>query len=301
MACIDREILGRYFDGELDEVLRADVDRHVSACARCTAELAELQALRDGIADCACPAAPTELWSAIERKLDVENREENHVLRMSGYEGQGQAGFPAPDSRLRTPHSNLRRLAAAASIALFLGLVVLAGLWLGNGTTAKADAIDFSVLLDAVNADADAAFDRFLRRYGGAPITPADAHASAPTLDFEVPAELPGGFRRGEVYRLKFGKADGIAAAYTRPDGEFMATIFHPPVRREDFGTHRDYPCAIGQHRGHAVQVGQWRMVHLTDPSTCHCVLTRETADEAIAAVMQAIAPRSECDEHNNH
>jgi hypothetical protein len=55
-----------------------------------------------------------------------------------------------------------------------------------------------------------------------------------------------------------------------------MATICHLPVRREDLCTHRDYPCDIGQHRSHAVLVGQWRLVHLTAPSTCHRVLARD-------------------------
>jgi len=276
MACIDRQVLGRYFDGELDERSRRDVEVHLASCVGCTGELNELRMLRDGIRAAPVTTVPDGLWPAIERQL-----------ASPGADGSGN---------LRPRYSRmvfLRKLAVAACLALLLGAAVIAGLWFGNGETAQAASIDFSALLDAVNADALDAFERFLERYGGAAINAADAHRSAPALDFEVPAELPGGFLRKNVYWLRFGDADGIAAAYRRADGEFLAAIFHPPVRSEHFGTHQDYPCAIGKHRGHAVQVGEWRMVHLTDPTTCHCVLSRLDPVTELPAVMAEVAPRS--------
>jgi len=283
MTCPSLDILGRYFDGELDAALRADVEQHVAACARCAHEFDALRAIGAGVASGEFPTVPIELWPAIQEAL-----ESAAVGVHTALPAAHAIRRPRPAGRLGP-----RRFAAAAGIALLVGLGVLAGLWLGNGKPASAAPIDFSILLDAINADADAAFDGFLKRYRAQRIEASAAHAAAPALDFEVPANLPGGFTRGRVYHLRFGDADGIAAAYHRDDGEFMAAIFHPPVRREHFGTHQDYPCAIGHHRGHAVQVGAWRMVHLTDPSTCHCVLTREQSDGAIAGVMQAIAPRS--------
>ena len=47
----------------------------------------------------------------------------------------------------------------------------------------------------------------------------------------------------------------------------------------------------IGHHRGHAVKVGDWKLVHLTDPSTCHCVLSRLDEATEIPAIMSAISP----------
>lgn len=276
MACIDRQVLGRYFDGELDERSRREVEAHLASCPDCTGELSELGMLREGIRAAPAAAVPDGLWPAIERQL-------------------ASPGADGPDrfERRSARRIFLRKLAMAACLGLLLGAAVIAGLWFGKGETAQAASIDFSALLDTVNADAIDAFERFLERYGGAAIKAADAHRSAPALNFEVPAELPGGFLRTSVYWLRFGNADGIAAAYRRADGEFLAAIFHPPVRSEHFGTHQDYPCAIGKHRGHAVQVGEWRMVHLTDPTTCHCVLSRLDPVTELPAVMAEVAPRS--------
>jgi hypothetical protein len=81
-----------------------------------------------------------------------------------------------------------------------------------------------------------------------------------------------------------------VAAWYERA-GEPLVVIFHPPVQTEDFGTHKDYPCVIGEHRGQKIVVGSWKMVHLTDSTTCHCVLSRLDERAELPAVMNAIAP----------
>ena len=69
--------------------------------------------------------------------------------------------------------------------------------------------------------------------------------------------------------------------------------LFHRPVQKEDYGTHKDHACVVGKHRGHKVEVGQWRLVHLTDPTTCHCVLSRLDEQTELPAVMAAVAPDS--------
>ncbi|HRX86657.1 MAG TPA: zf-HC2 domain-containing protein [Phycisphaerae bacterium] len=285
MTCFDPEILGRYFDGELPPAERADVERHVADCATCAAELEQLAALRTAISHTSPEsdaAALEPIWSTVAAKLD-------------------ESATPAPLPFAPPRRTSIRRWAAAASLALFLGLAGVAGVWITRTQPAQASVIDFSRLLDNVNADALAAFEGFLDHNHGVVIDPDAAHQAAPRLDFEVPATLPGGFTRHKVYRLRFGDADGIAATYESADGAFLATIFHPPVRKEQFGTHQDYPCVIGQHHGHAVQVGAWRMVHLTDPSTCHCVLARTTSDDAVAEILRAVAPRSVPGDGHHH
>jgi len=67
-------------------------------------------------------------------------------------------------------------------------------------------------------------------------------------------------------WRLLFGAHPGVAATYDR-DGEFLGTVLHAAVQQEDFGTHRDYECVVGKHRGHKVEVGEWMLVHLTGPA----------------------------------
>ena len=275
MHCIQiREQLELYLDDELLDDARQEVEAHLSTCPACTEELASLRALAEELGGGKAVVVPDTLWPSIERRL----------LR-------------APEGRpIQLKHRGklqlLRRpLAAAASIALLIGLGLIGFTFLeANSSRAQASTIDFSALLDALPLDAQKAFRDFLMEHDAEEIEASGAHRHAPNLTFEVPASLPGGFNLEAVYTLRFGKSDGIAAEYSR-DGEFLATLFHPPVRREDFGTYQDIPCVIGSHRGRTVKVGPWRMVHLADPTTCHCLLTKLDVRSELHAVMAAVVP----------
>lgn len=284
MSCIEPEQLGRFFDAELTDSERARVESHLRQCPQCQSELAALSSLRDQIVGVQTADPPTVLWQSIEESLDA----------------QARSSQSAPVRQLPRP-TLLRKFAAAASVAAAVSIIGFTAFWFGRGEPVQAAGVNFAMLLDSISDGAVEAFDRFIAHHNGQSIDPADARRSAPKLDFEVPNGLPGGWRRAKTYRLDFGGSPGVAASYARGDGEFLATIFHPPVTKEDFGSHKDYPCVIGKHRGHSVQVGEWRMVHLTDPSTCHCVLSRITDDDQLAGVMSAIAPRSEPTDGDGH
>ncbi|MCK6485901.1 MAG: hypothetical protein L6R00_17375 [Phycisphaerae bacterium] len=186
----------------------------------------------------------------------------------------------------------LRRYALAASLLIAVGLGAWAFFSFGDGASvARASTVDFGMLLDALPHDPVAAFERFLSHYHARQVQPAEAKRASSQLDFDIPESLPGGFHLKAAYTLRFGDESGAAAKYTR-NGEFLGAIFHRPVHREDFGTHKDYECVIGKHRGHAVAVGDWKLVHLTDATTCHCVLSRLDEQEDLPAIMSAVAPR---------
>ena len=272
-----REQLGPYLDDEVSQDVRREVDAHLSACPDCTGELDSLGRIAEALAPQKPVAVPDRLWSAIEQRLDGDTPQETPRVRFAG-----KFRF------FRRPMT----AAAGVLFAVGLGLGVIALLH-ETTTTANAATVDFSVLLDALPLDPQKALRKFLTLYDAKEIQPNTVHEEAPSLNFEVPAILPGGFRRETVYALRFGDAPGIAAEYYRDDGEFLAALFHPPVQQEDFGTHEDRPCVIGQHRGHTVEVGPWRLVHLTDPTTCHCVLSRLDLEHEVPAVMAAVAPRS--------
>ncbi len=266
------EHLGPYIDGELDADLTAALESHLTGCVSCRAEADALRELVSSFSPDA-PEVPASLWSAIECRLNQDER--------MGERTPGQV----------TPRMvfGLRRVIALAAVFVFvvgLGLIGLAQF----ASSASAATVDFSALLDGVQLNPRQAFGDFLTMYEGRPGTIEQARRHADGLDFAVPEFLPGGFKREAIYRLRFGDQPGLAATYAR-DGEFLAAIFHRPVKREDFGTHRDYDCVIGQHRGHAVRVGDWKLVHLTDPSTCHCVLSRLDESTEIPAIMSAISP----------
>jgi hypothetical protein len=55
-------------------------------------------------------------------------------------------------------------------------------------------------------------------------------------------------------------------------------------------GVHRQSCCHVAGREGQRVEVGPWQLIHFTDPSTCHCLLS--LLDEASqAAVFAAVAP----------
>lgn len=271
MCCelIERQ-LGRYLDKELSLAERNEVDAHLGSCSSCRADLDDLRQLVAGIALPDSVMVPHALWENIERRLDPRE--------------QG-ASLTHP-----TRHLWLRRapltMAATVFLAVGLGMFGLSSL----DTTAQASTVDFGVLLDALPLDAHKAFRKFLVLYDAKPTTPMAAKRAAADLNFDTPAVLPGGFRLKSVYELRIGGTKGIAAAYDR-DGEFLAAVFHAPMKHEKFGSHENYPCVIGDHCGHKVQVGEWKLVHLTDATTCHCLLSRLDEKSEMPAVMKAIAP----------
>ena len=272
MICEDiKQHLGAFFDDEVSPVLRAEIEAHIAVCPGCASELNTIADLAAQLKDESSPSAPNSLWSAIESRLEAR-----------------------PPMRHAHPNAvRLRRYALAA--CLLLAIILGSRALFRHGDVegvASAATVDFRVLLDGLSSDPVAAFERFLAQYHARPIDPGDARKLAAHLDFEIPQELPGEFRFEKSYALEFGGEIGIAARYSRGN-EFLGAIFHRPVQREEFGTHKDYECVVGKHRGHAVAVGEWKLVHLTDLTTCHCVLSRLDEETELPAVLSAVAPRA--------
>jgi hypothetical protein len=267
--------LGPFLDEELSAQECSSLDEHLQACPACTAELKRLRAVVDGLRahrEHSEVAAPPRLWPAIERELD-------------------RPGAPRTEPR-RVLRFLQKPVAAAASVGILVGLGLFLSVWLGQGSpTASAETIDYSVLLDGLPSDIEASFQRFIGYYHGRQIDPAAALESAPGLSFSLPRELPGGYVLDKVYRLQFGTSPGIAARY-QGGKEPVFVFFHPPAHREDLGTHTEMPCIIGDRHGHQIAVGPWRLVHFTDPTTCHCVLSVLNVKSQLPAVFAAIAPR---------
>lgn len=262
--------LGAYVDGEVSPTLREQIESHVTQCPACQAELRELRELAVTLARADALAPPPGLWVAIERRLQPSARPRRRFF----------------DALSRRP-----ALALAACIAVVVGLGLIGLPWTTDqGSQVHAAAIDFSLLLDALQHDAVVAFDKFLAQYHAKPASPSEAKRFAPALNFELPQVLPGGFQLEATYVLRFGDNPGVAGRYMR-NGEFLGVLFHPPVLQEDFGTHGDHECVVGKHRGHKVPVGEWSLVHLTDATTCHCLLSRLDEGTEIPAVMAAVAP----------
>lgn len=269
MTCEEiRNWLGPCLDDEVAPDMRGVVADHLAGCRGCARELDSLRRVTSTLAQGEPTPAPPALWDAVQRRL-----------------AQSDAGR-------RWATFTLRRVTAVAAVLLMaVGLGLLALPWGWDGVrSAQAATVDFGVLLDGLKLDPEQAFDAFLAQYRPAEISPAEARAFAPDLTFELPDLLPGGFRRVAAYRLHIGDRRGIAARYER-DGELLGFVFHPPILQMRFGERENRACFIGKVHGHAVDIGEWTLSHLTDATTCHCVLTRLDKTHALPEVMAAIAP----------
>jgi len=281
MCCKEyKDRIGRFLDNELASDMQAQVGDHLQACKACQLELENLQRLTSQIFDSSGVCMPSDLWDSIELRLST------------------QETFPTAHTVHRYRLFRSRQWVLAASLVFVIGLGML-GLSVID-SSAQASTINFGILLDELPVDAHKAFRKFLALYDAQPGSPREARQFAPSLDFETPPALPGGFRLDSVYLLRFGNHPGVAATYDR-DGEFLATIFHTPVKKENFGTHKDYPCVIGKHHGHKIEVGSWKIVHLTDSTTCHCILSQLDEALELPAVMAVVAPHTTTTHTHNH
>jgi len=269
-----REMLDPYLDAELPDTQRAEFEQHVQGCPNCTTELEDQRAIwseLDRLGTQSDVNAPPALWSSIEKRLDTADQ---------------------PSSQLRIISFFRRPIAAAASLAILIGAGLFVGLWLGPGTsTVQASSVDYAILLDGLAEDVNTAVRRFLNHYEAEPIARDAADTAAPELSFAVPPELPGGYRIEQAYSLQFGNNPGVAATYRRGD-EPLVVFFHPPVDKENLGIHRHSPCIVGDRHGQKVEVGPWRLIHFTDPTTCHCLLSKLDEGPELFEIMAQIAPK---------
>lgn len=276
------ELLDACVDDQLSSEQETELRRHIEACPACRDALAQLESLAgrlEAYAYATQVTAPPELWNAIEARLDSESRA-----------GHGSK---------RVFRLFRRPLAIAASLAFLIGGGALVTVMLDRGVqTVQAADIDYSVLMNGVATDVHGAMTRFLDHYHAEPIGVTQAHEFAPELSFALPPELPGGYRFVAAYRMQFGKSRGIAAAYDR-NGEPVFLIFHP--MKDNVSDSGSTMCMIGGMYGSQIEVPPWRLLHMMDDTTCHCVLTRLEPGRALEAIVQAVAPEMKTRKMNHH
>jgi anti-sigma factor RsiW len=263
--------LGPLLDGELPPERAAALRQHVQECGACAEELTSLRELEAAVrsADPATRNAspPSDLWTQIQGRLPSE-----------------PAAVPKTIRLFRRP------LALAASLALLLGAGAFVAVWLNStAQVAQAGSIDYQMLLDGLATDADASVNRFLQHYKARRMDVEAVQAEAAPFTFRLPASLPGDYKLQECYRLQFGTNRGYAARYRRADGEPVFVFFHSPVSKTLMGVHRESHCDLAQG-SHCVEVGPWQLIHYTDPTTCHCLLSRVRDESQLRAILAAIS-----------
>lgn len=269
-------------DGELADREPVEIQAHLAECARCRAEWEEIRALSPVLSEYERSThvdAPAEMWAAIERRLARSPK--------------GGASFL---------QSFRRPLALAASLALVIGVGFLLTIALdGTTTQAQAALVDYSILMEGVAADVHASINRFLGHYKAEPVDRDTAHQHAPGLSFDVPETLPGGYRLIGVYRLQFGTSAGVAATYDHK-GDPVFLIFHPMT--DNTSGPSGTSCKVGELHGSQIEVGRWRLLHIMDATTCHCVLTTMDPGPELEDLVRAVAldlPNPDSHEHQQH
>ncbi len=132
----NEDILNAYADATLDPSERADVERHLAACAACRGLVEDLRAIVNAAATLEFRDPPGRAWARIERAIELEGRNE----------GPAQAGH----YRWRT------WLAAAAVLAMAIGITI--GRSQFRPTTGPSTASSGTVataIPEAVNTSAD--------------------------------------------------------------------------------------------------------------------------------------------------
>lgn len=117
MPCAETQLrLEAYFDGELDAIAAADMERHIGECAQCRAELEDLEKLRRSLRrDLGFDRASPELHARVAAALDREAAPERRQARVGGRARMAAPGF------WRGVIAGMGGLAAAASAMFFLG------------------------------------------------------------------------------------------------------------------------------------------------------------------------------------
>ena len=181
MQCAESLRVQAYFDGEVDAISAADIERHVANCAECRALLQDLELVRTALRkDVAVERAPPELRARIALALDRESAAEDPPM--------------APGRRYRRERSfwagafgGVGATALAAGLAMFLLVPRLANPLTDELVNAHVRSLMPAHLIDVVSTD----------RHTVKPWFAGHADVSPVVADFE-----------SQGYRLVGGRVD---------------------------------------------------------------------------------------------
>ncbi len=212
-----RDLLAAFQDAELADDDRRSVEEHLGECAACTAELAELDGLREIVRSCPEPQPPAELWDRIERAVHAS-------------------------TSVRQPRVEPRRRliwAQWATVAALLLVTVVTGLWARWQQEQSAErpplasvdkpphmAVDLDEYLNAFQHDPQHAPHLFIARYNGQAV---DLNETADKVNYRpiATSSLPDGFSLDRVYLLKMECCTGVQTVYRRKGADVLAILQH--------------------------------------------------------------------------
>jgi anti-sigma factor RsiW len=148
MRCAESLRVQAYFDGELDALSAADIERHCEACAECRALLEDLERVRTALRqDLTYASTPPALRARIMRALDQESTVQSPRLNVGRLTSWRSRPF------WKGAFSGIGGTAIAASIAFFLLAPPLTNPLLDDLVSAHVRSLMPDHLIDVVSTD----------------------------------------------------------------------------------------------------------------------------------------------------
>lgn len=216
MHCAESLRLQAYFDGEVDAVSAADLERHIETCAQCRASLGELEQLRTALRrEVSYASAPPGLRARLMSAIDADGgREDSHAVAEPRVEPAPRAA-PEPRAAWRArpfwagAFSGMGGVAIAASLAFFLLVPPLANPLLDELVSAHVHSLMPDHLIDVASTDKHTVKPWFAGRADVSPVV----------ADFEA-----------QGYQLLGGRAEYFdhqrAAALVYKHGSHLINVF---------------------------------------------------------------------------
>jgi hypothetical protein len=172
--------------------------------------------------------------------------------------------------------------------------VILLAIGLGLGlfntpgsSTALAQTIDFTPLLNRVGDDLEKGLRALLETYGGYPTTLADA-ARTMRVRVHPPDQMPGDLTLKSTHMLNMGNHESLTLHFGGPAGDLLI-LQCPPRMRKEYGPRECLPCQVGARPGESVREGPWRLVHVESDNVCICVISKLDDVGKIQEVLDAL------------
>jgi hypothetical protein len=214
MNCSEvQERLSAYYDGELADEIRSNLDEHLGGCSECARELAVFEKLSTMAGALSTPLPPQQMWSRLEQQIDQQQIDQQQIAK--------------PVGRSRSRSSFVPRLFALAAIVLVavgIGYLTYPS-WFTHGQHDQF-AVEFRHYLDTFRDDPDAAQQMLLAKYANQLVGPDQAMKQIGYRP-AVADGLPAGYTLESTHVMRMPCCTCVQSICKRSDGSTLAIFEH--------------------------------------------------------------------------